>query len=87
MVLFTFDDKNEMEKVMAAEPWRFDKRLMVLKRYGKEMDLGDMEFNKVTFWVQVHDLPIRFRTRKIVEHLCESVGMVNVGTDEAETGR
>ena len=53
MVLFTFDDKNEMEKVMAAEPWSFDKRLMVLQRYGKETDLGDMEFNKVIFWVQL----------------------------------
>lgn len=67
MVLLKFDDKNEMEKVMAAKPWSFDKRLMVLQRYGKETDLGDMEFHKVTFWVQVHDLPIIFRTRKIVE--------------------
>ena len=85
VVLFTFDDKNEMEKVMAAEPWSFDKRLMVLQRYGKETDLGDMEFNKVTFWVQLHDLPIRFRSRKIAEQLCEAAGMVNVGTEEAET--
>ena len=85
MVLFTFDDKNEMEKVMAAEPWSFDKHQMVLQRYRKETDLGDMKFNKVTFWVQVHDLPIRFRTRKIVEQLCEAIGKVNVGTDEAET--
>ena len=53
MVFFTFDDKNEMEKVMAAEPWSFDKHLMVLQRYGKETDLGDMEFNKVIFWVQL----------------------------------
>ena len=60
MVLFTFDDKNEMEKVMVAEPWSFGKRLMVLQRYGKEKDLGDMEFNKVTFWVQVHDLQLDF---------------------------
>ena len=85
VVLFTFDDKNEMEKVMATEPWSFDKRRMVLQRFGKEMDLKDMEFNKVTFWVQVHDLPIRFQTRKIVEQLCEAIGTVNVGTDEAET--
>ena len=85
MVLFTFDDKNEMEKVMATEPWSFDKCLMVLQRFGKEMDLKDMEFNKVTFWVQVHDLPIRFQTRKIAEQLCEEIGKVNVGTDEAET--
>ena len=85
VVLFTFDDKSEMEKVMAVEPWSFDKCLMVLQWYGKETDLGDMEFNKVTFWVQVHDLPIRFQTRKIVEQLCEAIGKVNVGTDEAKT--
>ena len=40
---------------------------MVLQRYSKEMDIGDMEFSKVTFWVQVHDLPIRFQTKIIVE--------------------
>ena len=31
MVLFTFDNKSEIDKVMAAEPWSFNKRLMVLQ--------------------------------------------------------
>ena len=69
---------------MAVETWSFDKRPMVLQRYGKEKDVGDMEFSKVTFWVQVHDLPIRFRTKRIAEQLCKVIGKVNVGTDEAE---
>ena len=85
VVLFTFDEKSEIDKIMAAEPWSFDKRLMVLQRYEKETDLGDVVFCKVTFWVQVHDLPIRFQTRKIVEQLCEVAGKVHIGTDEAET--
>ena len=85
MVLFTFDNKSEIDKVMAAEPWSFNKRLMVLQRYEKEIDLGDMVFSKVTFQVQVHDLPIRFQTRKIAEQLCEVVGKVITETDEAET--
>ena len=67
VVLFSFDDKSEMEKVIAIEPWSFDTWLMVLQRYSKEMDIGDMEFSKVTFWVQVHDLPIRFQTKIIAE--------------------
>ena len=49
MVLFTFDNKSEIDKVMAAEPWSFNKRLMVLQRYEKEIDLGDMVFSKATF--------------------------------------
>ena len=85
VVLFSFDDKSEMEKVMEAKPWNFDKRLMVLQQYGREMDLGDMKFRKVTFWVQVHDLPIRFRTKKIVEQLCEVIGEVNKEIAEAES--
>uniref|UniRef100_A0A7N2LGL8 DUF4283 domain-containing protein n=1 Tax=Quercus lobata TaxID=97700 RepID=A0A7N2LGL8_QUELO len=84
VVLFSFDDNSEMEKVIAAEPLSFDKRLMVLQRYSKEMDVGDMEFSKVTFWVQVHNLPIRFQTKRIAEQLCEAIGKVNTGVDEAE---
>ena len=84
VLLISFDDKSEMEKVIAAEPWSFDKRLIVLQRYSKEMDVGDMEFSKVTFWVQVHDLPIIFRTKIIAEQLCEAIGKVNTGVDEAE---
>lgn len=84
-MLFTFDDKSEIEKVLAAEPWSFDKRLMVLEWYDKETDIGEMEFRKVTFWVQVHDLPIRFQRRRIAEQLCEAIGEVNVGTNKVET--
>ena len=84
VVLFTFDDKCEMEKIMAAEPWSFDKRLMILQRYGKETNIGEMDFSKDTFWVQVHDLPVRFRTRMIAERLCEVIGTVNKGTGEEE---
>ena len=43
-----------------------------------------MEFKKVTFWVQVHNLPVRFRTRRIAKQLCEAIGIVNVVMDEAK---
>ena len=67
VVLFTFDDKSEMEKIVAAEPWSFDKHLMVLQSYDKEIDLTEMEFKWATFWVQIHDIPIRFRSRQVAE--------------------
>ena len=49
-----------MENFLSMKPWSFDKHLMVLLSYEKEIDLTEMEFNKVTFWVQVHDIPIQF---------------------------
>ena len=34
--------------------------------------------------MQVHDLPVRFQTKRIAEQLCEAIGKVNTGVDEAE---
>ena len=84
MVLFTFDDRSEMEKILAAEPWSFDKHLMVLQSYDKETDLTEMEFNKVTFWIQVHDIPIWFRNRRLAERICNAIGIVDDTVDESK---
>ena len=61
-VLFTFENQEEMKKILATEPWSFNKHLVVLQQYEKDVDLCDMNFNMANFWVQVHDIPARFRT-------------------------
>ena len=40
VVLFTFDNKEEMEKVIDAEPWSFDKHLVVLQCYDRDTREG-----------------------------------------------
>ena len=84
IVLFTFDDKTEMEKIMVAKLWSFDKHLMLLQYYDKETDLANMKFNRVAFWVQVHDIPLRFRTQKVAEWICETIGTVTEAPVDAE---
>ena len=84
VVLFTFDNQTNIEQVLNAKPWSFDKHLMVLHRYDKEVDVLDIDFNMVTFWIQVHDIPIRFLTRVVVEKICGAVGLVDKNTDEGE---
>ena len=85
VVLFTFDDKSELEKIVAAEPWSFDKHIMVLQNYDKKVDLTEMEFKWVTFWAQVYDIPIRFRNKRVAERICEAIGKVNVRFDDNES--
>ena len=46
---------------------------MLLQYYDKETDLANMKFNRVAFWVQVHDIPLRFRTQKVAEWICETI--------------
>ena len=74
-----------MEKVVAVEPWSFDKRIMVLKRYDKKVDLNELEFKWVTFWEQVHDIPIRFRNKRVAERICEAIGKENVMSEDNES--
>lgn len=40
-MLITFDNKEEMDKILEIEPWSFDKHLVVLQRYDKDIDLSD----------------------------------------------
>ena len=77
VILFTFDNREEIDQILEAEPWSFDKHLMVLQRFDRETDVLDIQFNRITFWVQVHGIPIRFRTRKVAEKICGMIGIVH----------
>ncbi|KAL0003477.1 hypothetical protein SO802_017258 [Lithocarpus litseifolius] len=77
LVLFTFKDQAKMLRVLAGEPWSFDKYMVVMQKYDGTTDVRHMKFDQGTFWVQVHDLPLRFRNQTVAEQLCEAMGVVN----------
>ena len=85
MVLFVFYNKEEVEKVIQSEPWSFDKHLMVLERYDKNNLVKEFQFNKTTFWVQVHGLPIKFMNVRAAAKICEVLGTVLPSTNQQET--
>ena len=84
VLLFTFEKKEEVERIMSNAPWSFDKHLVVLQWYDKEVPLRSLEFNKIPIWVQIHDIPIRFMNKTVAEKLCEVVGEVCKNTEEGE---
>ena len=53
---------------------------MVLERYERQTPLDDLKFDKVTFWVQVHNIPIGYRNKSVVEDICEATGQVDRST-------
>ena len=56
----------------------------MLQRYEKDVDLCDMNFNMANFWVQVHEILVRFKTQKIAEKICETIGTVSKSADNTE---
>ena len=49
---------------------------MVLTHYDKDTSLNHLELKKVAFWVQVFNIPVRFRNREIAEQICEAIGTI-----------
>ncbi|KAK9983400.1 hypothetical protein SO802_032925 [Lithocarpus litseifolius] len=70
-VLFVFDNKVEVDKVIQSEPWIFDKQLIVMERYDTNSSIEDLTLDRTTFWVQVHSLSIKFMNVKAAKKICE----------------
>ena len=76
LILFSFDSKEEVDRILAAEPWSFDKCIMVLSRYEHSVPIYASDMTSVSFWIQVHDIPLSFRNKEVAEQICEVIGSV-----------
>ncbi|KAL0011141.1 hypothetical protein SO802_006249 [Lithocarpus litseifolius] len=81
LILFSFDNLGDVDRILKSEPWCFDKHLMVLSQFDKDTPLNPLELKKVSFWVQVFDIPVRFRNREVAEQICEAIGSIIHPTD------
>lgn len=46
-MLFVFDNKTEVEKVLLSEPWSYDKHLVVMQSYDKISE--ELKFDRIDF--------------------------------------
>ena len=66
-----------MEKILQVESWSFDRHLVILQRYEIDTLIIDLSFDKVSLWVQVHDISVRYLNWDIAKKLCELVDEVD----------
>ena len=83
-VLFVFDNKEDVDRILSTEPWSFDKSLVVTQRFDKNSSIEELNFNKASFWVQVHNIPIRYRNRSIAKDICDSIGQVHRSVENSK---
>ena len=56
----------------------------MVQRYNTDIPVRDLSFTKALFWVQVHEIPVRYMTKKIAENLCDTVGEVQKSDDAVD---
>ena len=83
-VLFIFDNEADVDHILSTEPWSFDKSLVVLEKFDRNTPLSDLLLDKTSFWVQVHNIPIGFRSKSVAKDICGSIGIVDCSTIVAE---
>lgn len=84
ILLFVFDNKREVEKIFASEPWSFDKHLVVLQRFENNSPILDLSFTWTTIWFQIHDIPFCYLNRRVVEEICDVVRVIDRTTSTNE---
>ena len=83
-VLFIFDNEADVDHILSTEPWSFDKSLVVLQKFDRSTPLSDLPLDKTSFWVQVHNIPIGFRSKSVAKDICGLIGIVDRSTTVAE---
>ena len=87
IVLIEFDDGSDLERVLLGEPWSYDKYLIAFQRVGDGISIEELPFNRIDFWVQLHNLPILCMKKSVAETMGKSIGEVlRAQTHEEEVG-
>lgn len=83
-MLFTFDNKLDVDGILLSELWSFDKHLVVMQQYEEEVPIQELKFDKARFWVQLHGIPLRFMTMDAAEKISAVIGEVSQPTESKE---
>ncbi|KAF3964505.1 hypothetical protein CMV_011216 [Castanea mollissima] len=75
-VLFIFELETDAERVLAMEPWSFDKHVVLFQRYDFSVPTKNRRFTTMKFWVQMHGLPKSMLKPEVAMELGEKLGVV-----------
>ena len=88
--LFLFQKEEDMNRVLWASLWSFDKYLLVLHKFGKGDVVSTLSFDRTPFWTKLHGLPMRKQTKEVAEKIAGPIGMiekVDVGSKGFSMGK
>lgn len=74
--MFTFKDKKETQDVLRRGPWYIMNHLISLQYWIPEVCTHEVDYSGVSFWVQLHGMPLGTMTTKNATRLMERFGEV-----------
>ena len=84
-VLFLFQEKEDLDRVLLQGPWSFDKYIILLYKLEVGESISTLTFQEAAFWVQIYGLPTLSQTREVGIRIGGSLGKV-VKVDVGDKG-
>ncbi|XP_058202838.1 uncharacterized protein LOC131317296 [Rhododendron vialii] len=72
---FKFSQVNAHKRVIAAGPWLFGDKLLVLKPWTPQMELRKEQFAKVPIWVQLYQVPLVLWNAAGLSYIASAIGI------------
>ena len=82
--LFSFEKEQDRAKVLAMEPWSFNKSLLILKAVNGDETLRWDSWSLTCFWIRIYNLPYDGMIREIGERIGNGIGkFIDIVTDKS----
>ena len=72
--LFQFAHEADVRRVMEGGPWNFDNHLLIFQRVKSGEDPMKVDLEHIFLWMQVHNLPVGYRSERVARSLGKYVG-------------
>ncbi|XP_075638440.1 uncharacterized protein At4g02000-like [Castanea sativa] len=76
LFLVEFGDEKDKKKVMDMSPWSYEKQLVIIQEFERELNPKEIDLKWVPFWIQIYNLPLKSRTKETGRTIGSSLGKV-----------
>nr|POE68301.1 hypothetical protein CFP56_34321 [Quercus suber] len=85
LFLVEFGDERDKKRVMDMSPWSYEKQLMLIQEFERELTPREMELKWSPFWVQIFNLLLKCKTKETAWAIGSKLGSM-MEVDVADTG-
>ncbi|KAK3228835.1 hypothetical protein Dsin_000716 [Dipteronia sinensis] len=73
---FHFKNLEDRKRILTRGPWSFDRAMILFDEPTGEGDIQSLSFNRIEFWIQIHNIPFLCMTEEIGIFLGKLIGEV-----------
>ena len=73
---FKFQYEFDLDRILRGGPWSFDNQLLLLQRWKKGMNVGNIRLESASLWIQIWDAPFDMVSARVAREVGSRLGEV-----------